>query len=64
MKLTDREYRILLAECASRIASGLASMNTEEPDKFVRGCIGVAGMILETCGIENEAESDPSLKQP
>lgn len=64
MKLTDRDYRILLAECASRIASGMATSTNEDPDKFVRGCIGIAGMILETCGVENEATTDPSLKQP
>lgn len=64
MKLTDKEYRVLLAECASRIASGMANSTNQDPDKFVRGCIGIAGMILESCGIENEAVTDPSLRQP
>lgn len=61
MKLTDREYRILLAECASRILPSFSwPMHSERPKQTV----DTAQKILKECGIENEADSDPSLKMP
>lgn len=63
MKLTDREYRILLAECASRIFSGIVASGLNR-SPWSNGVVKDAASILKECGIENEAESDPSLKQP